>query len=302
MRLVAKLVPAGQVIAILIVQGLLVLPSVASAEGGLGGAAACPKPALSRLPRIPTRLPRVRAGVSAVQGGLSADAQRYIEGWLARARAVVWHVFGYGGREHPVSGIRACADRRRTGAEVERDPAERSIFRTSELSVGTRSARIFDSGLVDREPASDDTGPASPEERDVYVVCRGPGLALVGPRNLLQKGCGALLRRCSEDMRHAVFVTEAAFTWPGDTTLREEHLPSLYEYEYTGQAAREPRLVGIDDAGVPESVGAGASDQRLRRRILAASRYEAHGRRCLQRGLGERRGGRLHGREVGEPR
>ena len=37
----------------------------------------------------------------------------------------------------------------------------------------------------------------------------------------------------------------------------KRELPSLYEYEYTGQAAREPRLVGIDNVGVPGSVGAG---------------------------------------------
>lgn len=97
------------------------------------------------------------------------------------------------------------------------------------------------------------------EEKDVYLRLPPDGsLVLVGPREPpVRKGVGLDLVGSSEDMRRAVFVTEAAFTWPGDTTRREAELPSLYEYEYTGQAAREPRLVGIDNVGVPGNVGAG---------------------------------------------
>jgi hypothetical protein len=63
----------------------------------------------------------------------------------------------------------------------------------------------------------------------------------------------------SADMRRAVFFThspnhgEKNPLWPGDTTA-EGRLPSLYEYEYKGEAAREPRLVGIKNTGTPKSV------------------------------------------------
>jgi hypothetical protein len=66
----------------------------------------------------------------------------------------------------------------------------------------------------------------------------------------------------SQDLRRAVFVThspaheEKSPLWPGDTTAGGR-LPSLYEYEYTGAEAQEPRLVGVDNVGVPASVGAG---------------------------------------------
>ena len=65
----------------------------------------------------------------------------------------------------------------------------------------------------------------------------------------------------SEDLRHILFSVPAPFSngeptslWPGDTTTTGR---SLYEYNYTGIESDEPELVGISNAGVPASVGAG---------------------------------------------
>lgn len=97
------------------------------------------------------------------------------------------------------------------------------------------------------------------EEEEVYLRLPGGSLVLVGPLEPpVRQGVGLYLAGASEDMRRAVFIGHSGYLWPGDTTFGEGvGLTSLYEYEYTGQAAKEPRLVGIDNVGVPGSVGAG---------------------------------------------
>ncbi len=122
------------------------------------------------------------------------------------------------------------------------------VYTVEGVSPGFQSTLVFASTLEQ----------VLAEEKDVYLRLPDGSLVLVGPLEPpVRAGVGLYLAGSSEDMRRAVFVTESAFAWPGDTTLRGAELPSLYEYEYTGQAAREPRLVGIDNVGVPESVGAG---------------------------------------------
>jgi len=64
----------------------------------------------------------------------------------------------------------------------------------------------------------------------------------------------------SDDLSHILFFikspnsNEPSSLWPGDTT-GGGRLDSLYEY--AGKGNTEPRLVGISNVGVPESVGAG---------------------------------------------
>jgi hypothetical protein len=62
------------------------------------------------------------------------------------------------------------------------------------------------------------------------------------------------------NVRHILFqffspnVGRPSALWPGDTTA-PGGWPSLYEYEYSGQEVPEPRLVGVNDVGVPAHIG-----------------------------------------------
>jgi hypothetical protein len=116
---------------------------------------------------------------------------------------------------------------------------------------------------------ADTPGQYLAEEAEVYLHLPGlPGgsLVLVGPLEPpVRTGEGLALVSASEDLRRALFVlhspncpsgVEPSHLWPGDTT-ECGYRPSLYEYEYTGAEVKEPRLVGIDNVGVPASVGAG---------------------------------------------
>jgi hypothetical protein len=107
-----------------------------------------------------------------------------------------------------------------------------------------------------------------PHEADVYVKKIYLGLpgqvpVPVGPQEApTAGGKGLLPLGASENLHRVVFIlyspnsnVEASALWPGDTTLGERR-PSLYEYEYTGKEAEVPRLVGINNIGNPESVGA----------------------------------------------
>jgi hypothetical protein len=98
---------------------------------------------------------------------------------------------------------------------------------------------------------------------EVYLRLPGAPPVPVGPLEPpAEPGEGLTPVGASEDLRRVLFVThsptheEKSPLWPGDTTAGGRH-PSLYEYEYTGREAKEPRLVGIDNVGVPASVGAG---------------------------------------------
>jgi hypothetical protein len=98
---------------------------------------------------------------------------------------------------------------------------------------------------------------------ELYLRLPGGSPMPVGPLGPLGGG-GRQLDPvdASQDLRRAVFVMhspqglEKSSLWPGDTTAGRL-LPSLYEYEYAGAEAKEPRLVGVDNVGVPPAVAAG---------------------------------------------
>jgi hypothetical protein len=104
------------------------------------------------------------------------------------------------------------------------------------------------------------------QHRIEEAMIRLPGGSLVplGPLEPPDEGGVLTIVGASEDLHRALFVThspninseEMSALWPGDTTAGGR-LPSLYEYEYTGGGNQEPRLVGVDNVGVPASVGAG---------------------------------------------
>lgn len=96
---------------------------------------------------------------------------------------------------------------------------------------------------------------------DVYLHLPDGALVLVGPLEPPAEPAESLTPvGVSEDLHRALFFThspnhgEPSPLWPGDTTANGR-LPSLYEYDYTGEAAREPRLVGIKNKGAPKAVG-----------------------------------------------
>jgi hypothetical protein len=111
---------------------------------------------------------------------------------------------------------------------------------------------------------------APPHEEDffirkIYLGLPDGSLVPMGPQEApTAEGVGLLPLGASEDLRRVVSVIkspianseETSALWPGDTTAAGR-LPSLYEYEYTGREAGEPRLVGVSNVGEPASVGAG---------------------------------------------
>jgi hypothetical protein len=110
------------------------------------------------------------------------------------------------------------------------------------------------------------TSPANPESWAAYLRPPGGSLAPVGPLEPPEgKGNSISLLGVSADLRRSLWYggsssvcvgVEPTAIWPGDTTNCGT-LETLYEYQYTGAEATEPTLVGIDNVGVPKSVGEG---------------------------------------------
>lgn len=102
-------------------------------------------------------------------------------------------------------------------------------------------------------------------EEEAYLGLPDGLLAPVGPRKPPAGAKFALtFIGASENLRRVLFFLasrranseEESSLWPGDKTA-DGRLPSLYEYEYAGEEAKEPRLVGITNMGVPKSVEEG---------------------------------------------
>ncbi len=103
----------------------------------------------------------------------------------------------------------------------------------------------------------------TPVQPLLEYIYRGPPkgpLTRVGPAEPPGVGGEVLaFAGASDDLSHVIYIDrspgggEVSHLWPGDTTAGGR-LPSLYEY--AGFGSSEPRLVGVNDVGMPPSIAA----------------------------------------------